>query len=41
MDMLNNILEFFNNYGWPGIVAIVLIIVIYWLITQKDKSTKK
>lgn len=40
MDMLNNILEFFNNYGWPGIVAIVLIIVIYWLITQKDKSTK-
>ena len=38
--MLNNILEFFNNYGWPGIVAIVLIIVIYWLITQKDKSTK-
>ena len=40
MEMLNNILEFFNNYGWPGIVAIVLIIVIYWLITQKDKSTK-
>ena len=41
MDMLNNILEFFNNYGWPGIVAIVLILVIYWLITQKDKSTKE
>ena len=40
MDMLNNILEFFNNYGWSGIVAIVLILVIYWLITQKDKSTK-
>ena len=41
MDMLNNILELFNNYGWPGIVAIVLILVIYWLITQKDKSTKE
>ena len=40
MEMLNNILEFFNNYGWPGIVAIVLILVIYWIITQKDKSTK-
>ena len=40
MEMLNNILEFFNNYGWPGIVAIVLILVIYWLITKKDKSTK-
>ena len=40
MEMLNNILEFFNNYGWSGIVAIVLILVIYWLITQKDKSTK-
>ena len=41
MEMLNNILEFFNNYGWSGIVAIVLILVIYWLITQKDKSTKE
>ena len=40
MEMLNNILEFFNNYGWPGIVAIVLILVIYWIIIQKDKSTK-
>ena len=40
MEMLNNILGFFNNYGWPGIVAIVLILVIYWLITKKDKSTK-
>lgn len=40
MEMLDNILEFFNNYGWPGIVAIVLILVIYWLITKKDKSTK-
>ena len=40
MEMFNNILEFFNNYGWSGIVAIVLILVIYWLITQKDKSTK-
>lgn len=41
MEMLNNILNFFNNYGWPGIVAIVLILVIYWLIIQKDKSTKE
>ena len=40
MEMLDNILEFFNNYGWPGIVAIMLILVIYWLITKKDKSTK-
>ena len=40
MEMLNNILEFLNKYGWPGIVAIVLILVIYWLITKKDKSTK-
>ena len=40
MEMLNNILEFLNKYGWPGIVAIVLILVIYWIITKKDKSTK-
>ena len=38
--MLNNILEFLNKHGWPGIVAIVLILVIYWIITKKDKSTK-
>ena len=41
MEMLNNILGFFNNYGWPGIVAIVLILVIYWLIIQKDKFSLK
>ena len=40
MEMLNNILEFINKYGWPGIVAIVLILVIYWIITKKDKSTR-
>lgn len=40
MEMLNNILEFLNKYGWPGIVAIVLILVIYWIITKKDKATK-
>ena len=38
--MLDNILEFFNNYGWPGVVTVTLILVIYWLITQNDKSTK-
>lgn len=38
--MLDNMLEFFNNYGWPGILAILLILVIYWIILQKDKSTK-
>ena len=40
MDMLDNIVKFLNNYGWPGVVAIILILVIYWLIMQKDKSTK-
>lgn len=38
--MLDNIVKFLNNYGWPGVVAIILILVIYWLIIQKDKSTK-
>ena len=38
--MLDNIVKFLNNYGWPGVVAIILILVIYWLIMQKDKSTK-
>ena len=40
MEMLNNILDFFNNYGWSGIVGLIFIPVIYWIITQKDKSTQ-
>lgn len=38
--MLNNILEFFNNYGWPGIVGTIIIFVIYHIINKKDKSTQ-
>lgn len=38
--MLDNIFQFLNTYGWPGIISILLILVIYWLITKKDKSTK-
>lgn len=40
MEMLDNIFQFFNSYGWPGIVSVVLVLVIYWFITKKDKSTK-
>lgn len=40
MEMLNNILEFFNNYGWPGIVGTTIIFVIYHIINKKDKSTQ-
>lgn len=38
--MLDNIFKFFNSYGWPGVVSVVLVLVIYWFITKKDKSTK-
>lgn len=40
MEMLDNIFKFFNSYGWPGVVSVVLVLVIYWFITKKDKSTK-
>ena len=40
MEMLDNIFQFFNSYGWPGIISVVLVLVIYWFITKKDKSTK-
>ena len=40
MEMLNNILEFFNNYGWPGVVGTIIIFVIYHIINKKDKSTQ-
>ena len=38
--MLDNIFKFFNSYGWPGIIAVLLVLVIYLIITKKDKSTK-
>ncbi len=38
--MLNNILEFFNSYGWPGILATIVIFIIYFIINKKDKSTQ-
>ena len=38
--MLDNIFQFFNSYGWPGIISVVLVLVIYWFITKKDKTTK-
>lgn len=38
MEMLNTILEFFNNYGWPGIVGTIIIFVLYFIINKKDKS---
>lgn len=40
MEMLDNIFQFFNSYGWPGVISVVLVLVIYWFITKKDKSTK-
>lgn len=40
MEMLNNILEFFNNYGWPGVLATIVIFIIYFIINKKDKSTQ-
>ena len=41
MEMLDNIFKFFNSYGWPGIIAVVLVLVSYLIITKKDKSTKE
>ena len=38
--MLNNVLEFFNNYGWPGVLATIVIFIIYFIINKKDKSTQ-
>lgn len=41
MEVLTNILSFFSDYGWPGFVAIVLILVLDWIVSKKDKSTQK
>ena len=38
---IDALLKLFENYGWPGIMAIVMIIVIYYFITKKDKQSQK
>lgn len=40
MDMLSNILEFLNNFGWPGVVVIVFVSIIYLIILKNNKSTQ-
>lgn len=38
--MLSNILEFLNNFGWPGVVVIVFVSIIYLIILKNNKSTQ-
>lgn len=38
---LDNITSVFNTYGWPGIIAILVIIGLVFFINQKDKDTEK
>lgn len=36
---LDSLIKLFENYGWPGIVAIILILVLYYFISKKDKKS--
>ena len=33
------ILKIFSEYGWPGIIAIIVVLVIYYLVSRKEKKS--
>ena len=32
-------MKLFEQYGWPGVVAIIAILVVYYFVTKKDKAS--
>lgn len=36
---LESLIKLFEQYGWPGILAIVAILIIYYFVSKKDKKS--
>lgn len=36
---LDLLIKFINQYGWPGIVALIVIMAIYWFVSKKEKKS--
>lgn len=36
---LESLIKLFEDYGWPGVIAIVVILVLYYFISKKDKKS--
>lgn len=36
---IESLLKLFEQYGWPGIVAIIAILIVYYFISKKDKNS--
>lgn len=36
---LDSLFKLFEQYGWPGMIAVIIILVIYGLITRKEKKS--
>ena len=36
---LESLIKLFEQYGWPGVLAIVAILIVYYFITKKDKKS--
>lgn len=35
---IDSLLKLFEQYGWPGMLAVVCLLIIYYFITKKDKN---
>lgn len=36
---IESLIKLFEQYGWPGVVAIIAILVVYYFISKKDKNS--
>jgi hypothetical protein len=36
---IESLIKLFEQYGWPGVVAIIAILVVYYFVSKKDKNS--
>lgn len=36
---IKSLIELFEAYGWPGVVAIIAILIVYYFVSKKDKNS--
>lgn len=36
---IESLLKLFEQYGWPGVIAIIAILIVYYFISKKDKNS--
>ncbi len=36
---IESLIKMFETYGWPGMVAVIVILIVYYFVAKKDKKT--